>query len=313
VLAQDVVPAWTGFHSWQYAVVLVATLAGLFGYMRSARRGEDGELGKRLWPAAAGAIVIVVAGLASGLLGPDTETVARAPGTVAVLPDVGAAAFFPIANAAGIANGDSHVELRRRNAAELDIGPGERRYVGATVLELDAEPAAYLEARDQRGNRLTITQPTNAAFLSPVLLFPQKVSIAGHELPADEFATPAADRRIRVFYFSADSAAAGARHGLRPGPSVLFAVDDGGGRLQPAGIGFAQNGDDVLLAGLRLRATLGTYPALVISAVPFPPALWAGGALLAGGLAYAFWSTWFAGLVTNNTRSEATVPPSASR
>ncbi len=34
--------------------------------------------------------------------------------------------------------------------------------------------------------------------------------------------------------------------------------------------------------------TVGTYPALVISAVPSPPALWIGGLLFLGGLAYAF-------------------------
>ncbi len=306
VLAQDVAPAWAGYHTWQYAALLVAGAAGVTSFVLGARRGEDGEVGKRLVLAMLGALVIVTAGLGSGLLGPDTETVERAPGTVAPLPDVGAAAFFPVASAAGIEAGDAHVILRRRNDSEIDLTLGERRIVGATILELAPQPAAYVEARDPGGRRLTITQPTNPSFLSPVLLFPQVVSIAGKSLPADSFATPAIGRQIKAFYFSKEAAAAAAQHGLRPGASLLFAVDDDGGRLEPGGIGFAQNGEEVALAGVRLRPSLGTYPALVISSVPFPPALWIGGGLFAFGLVYAFWGS--ARLPGRAAPFETTVP-----
>lgn len=290
VLAQDLAPAWAGFHTWQYASALALGGIAIGAYANGARKGEDGIVGQRLIVAMMGALVIVAAGIASGLLGPDTEMVVRAPGTVAPLPDVGAAAFFPVADGDAIARGDARIALRRRNASALDIGPGERTYVGATALELSPQIAAYVEARDSRGLRLTITQPTNPAFLSPVLLFTQQVPLAGKLLPADTFATPSLHRQIKVFYFAKGTGPAAAAHGApAKGASVLFAVDDDNGRLEPGGIGFAPSGSTVELGGLRLRSIVGTYPALVVSAVPYPLALWTGGLLFVGGIAAAIW------------------------
>jgi hypothetical protein len=70
--------------------------------------------------------------------------------------------------------------------------------------------------------------------------------------------------------------------------SLLFAVDDENGRLVRGGIGFARSGTVVELAGIRLKPTLGNYPALAVSAVPYPPALVVGSLLFAGGLAWRF-------------------------
>ena len=289
VLAQDAAPTWLGFHTWQYAAALTLGAIAIGAYVNGARKGEDGNVGRRLVFAMAGALVIVAAGIASGLLGADTETVARAPGTVAPLPGVGAAAFFPVADAAGIAHGDARIGLRRRDAPALELGPGERRYVGGSALEVAPQVAAYVEARTSRGERLTITQPTNAAFLSPVLLFTQQVRIAGKLLPADTFATPALHRQIKAFYFAKGTGgpAAEAHGGSNKVAAVLFAVDDDNGRLEPGGIGFAPSGTAVDLGGVRLRATVGTYPALIVSTVPYPLALWIGGGLFFGGLVFA--------------------------
>jgi hypothetical protein len=285
-LAQYVVPAWAGFHTWQYTAAQVLVCVVLAAYARSARKTE-GEIGGRLAIAAVGAFVIAAAGIGSGLLGPDTRIVASAPGTVSPLPDVGAAAFFPIEDAAGIARGDSHVLIRRRDADEIDIGPGGRRYVGATALETVPKLAAYVEAWDGAGAHLTVTQPTSAAFLSPVLFFPQQVTIAGKSLASDAFATPGLHRQIKAFYFPKDAArASAALHGVS-GPAVLFAIDDDRGTLVPGGIGFAQSGRDLRLSGMRLRATVGTYPALEISAVPYPLAVIVGLVVLVGGLIFA--------------------------
>lgn len=285
-LAQYVAPAWAGYHTWQYAAALALAGFVLLAYARGARK-EDGEAGARLAIAAIGAVVIAAAGLCSGLLGPDTRVVRSAPGTVTPLPDVGAAAFFPIEDAPGIARSDVDVLLRRRGADALVVPAGGRRYLGASALETQPQIAAYVEARDASGAHLTITQPTNSAFLSPVLFFPQHVTIAGKSLAADAFATPAQRKSVKVFYFPKDAAGpAAALHGVE-GPAVLFAVDDDGGKLVPGGIGFAPSGKEVTLGGLRLRATLGTYPSLVISSVPYPLAVAIGLALLLGGLAYA--------------------------
>jgi len=289
VLAQYVVPSWAGFHTWQYAAVLALCALGLLGYVGSSRKGEDGETGVRLIVPMIGALIVAAAGAASGLLGPDTETVSRAPATVAPLPDVGAAAFFPNADPAAIARGDARIVLRRRNGGNLELASGERRFLGSSALEQRSQSAAYVEASDAHGNHLTITQPTSPAFLSPVLLFPQTIPIAGRNLPADAFATPALHRQIKAFYFGPAVTQSGELRGVRPGePAVLFAVDDESGRLVPGGIGFVQGDASVVLGGVRLRATLGTYPQLVISAVPAPLAMWLGALCFLGGLLFAF-------------------------
>ncbi|GAC1309023.1 MAG: hypothetical protein NVSMB21_15070 [Vulcanimicrobiaceae bacterium] len=287
VFAQDAVPAWAGFHTWQYAAALALGAIAIGAYINGARKGEDGPFGARLIVALTGVLIIAAAGVASGLLGPDTELVVRAPGTVAPLPGVGAAAFFPNAAPASIARGDARIALRRRGADALEVGPGARRFVGAAALELEPQIAAYVEVRDMRGAHLTLTQPTNPAFLSPVILFTQQIVLAGKRLPADTFATPALHRQIKAFYFARGTGPASAHGAPAAGPSVLFAVDDDNGRLEPGGIGFAPSGTTVALGGLELRATVGTYPALVVSAVPNPLALWIGGALALSGLLYA--------------------------
>ncbi len=289
VFAQLFVPSWAGFHTWQYAAALLLCAIGLFSYIGAARKGEDGEIGNRLIVAMIGALVIIGAGIASGLLGPDSETVSRAPATVAPLPDVGAAAFFPNADAATIARGDARVVLRRRNGSSVELAPGAPGFFGTTAVEQRAQAVAYVEATDLHGNHLTITQPTNAAFLSPVLFFPQQLEVAKRMLPADAFATPAVHRQIKAFLFSAVATTSANFHGVQPGvPAVLFAVDDDNGQLVPGGIGFAQGDRTLELGGVRLRATVGTYPILVISAIPAPAALWLGGACFLGGLLFAY-------------------------
>jgi hypothetical protein len=287
VFAQDVVPSWAGFHTWQYAAALVLAIVAVAGYAWGARGGRDGQIGARLGIAAAGAVVVMAAGVASGLLGPDTETVVRAPGTVAPLPDVGAAGFFPVAGPDEIARGDASIAIRGRDGTTTEIGRGERRFVGNTAIETAPQTAAYVEARDPSGGRLTITQPTNGAFLSPVLFFPERVSIAGKMLPADAFAVPAVHRQVKAFYFSKDAAAA-TQHGLGGREAVLLAVDDDRGKLAPNGIGFVPTSGEAEIGGVRFRVAVGTYPALVISAVPYQPVLWLGTVAFVCGLAYAF-------------------------
>jgi hypothetical protein len=283
VLAQYVYPAWAGFHLWEYATALVLLALPALGRAFALRR--DGER-DALWQFVAllGSLVIITSGIGSGLLGPDTEVVQRPPGTVAPLPDVGAAAFFPNADAAAVARGDGAIILRRPSGPPLTVDTGSRRVVGATELEAIPRIAAYIEARDARGDRLTITQPTSAAFLSPVLLFPERVTVAGKELPADAFATPALRRQIKAFYFSKADSDAARGHGMAGIESVLFAVDDDSGKPLPGGIGFAPSGTATRLGGVGLRPTLGSYPALVISAVPWPPAVALGAALVLAGL-----------------------------
>jgi hypothetical protein len=286
VVAQDVVPLVDFFHTWQYATALALGVVVMLGYLNGALRGQDGMVGRRLALALAGAVVATVTGIVSGLLGPDTQTVRHAPGSVAPIPDLHAAAFFTSADAATIANGTAHVILRRPNHADVEIGPNDRKFLGASVLLVEPSHAAFIEARDAAGNRLTITQPTNAAFLSPVLLFPNEQEIAGKRLPFDTFAVPALQRIVKAVLLPASMTTT---LRVRPEdagkPALLYAVDDE--HNTSLGLTIDPDGREVFVAGLRLRATIGSYPTLVVASAPEPFALSAGVGLFIAGLLWA--------------------------
>lgn len=284
VLAQDVYPATPLYHSWQYALALAIGLVVLLAYVNGARRGEDGVAGRRLLVAVLGAAIVDVAGLAAGLLGPDTAQVIGTPGTVTPIPALGAAAFFGPADAETIASGDAGIILRRRNAGEIALGGPTRRVLGESLLYLEPRPAAYVDAYDERGAHLTVTQPTNASFLSPVLLFHERQRIGALDVPLDTFATPARHRIVRALYFSARDLAqfdhGGGRFDSSAPGLILSAADDQG---RPLGITLASSGKEVAFAGLRIRMTIGTYPALAIAAAPPTWALVIGIALFVAG------------------------------
>jgi hypothetical protein len=289
VLAQDLYPGAPLYHTWQYALMLGIALAVLVAYANAARRGDDGVRGRRLLLATAGAATVVLAGLASGLLGPDTAEIAGTPGTVVPLPALGAAAFFGAADAATIEHGSGTLILRRRNAPEIVLGGSARRLVGESLVYLEARPAAYVDVTDTGGAHLTVTQPTNASFLSPVLLFHGRQRIGAVELPLDTFSTPARHRLVRALYFTPQDLAQFRHAEAAAGPAarpvlVLSAADDGGNSL---GIVQAQSGSEVALGGLRVHVTLGTYPVLAIAAVPPTWMLIAGIVLFLAGLAWS--------------------------
>lgn len=283
VSAQVVVPLIDFFHTWQYATALALGAFVLIAYASGAIKGRDGALGKRLALAVAGALVVTLAGIASGLLGPDTQMLSHAPGTVAPIPDLRAAAFFTAAGPASIARGNAHVVIRRPSHRDVDVGPNERRFLQSSIMLLQASHAAFIEARDGSGNHLTVTQPTNPSFLSPVLLFPNEQAIAGKKLPFDTFAVPALQRVVKtVFLTGAMTATLRVPPQDAGKPALLYAVDDDRGVSH--GIAIGPDGSEVAIAGLRLRATLGSYPALVIASAPEPVALAAGVALFLAGM-----------------------------
>lgn len=286
VVAQIAAPATPLYHTWQYALALVLALTVLGSYANGARKGEDGVAGKRLLVTIAGAAVVALAGLASGLLGPDTATISGTPGTVTPIPALGAAAFFSAADAGTVARGDASVTLRRRNGAPVSIENGGRKLLGESLVYLDAQPAAAVAAYDARGAHLTVTQPNAASFLSPVLLFREKQRIGDLRVPFDTFATPAQHRVFRALYFTPDQLRA-FRHAAIEAKEPALVVTAADDRGQPLGITLATSGTDVMLAGVRLRVTLGTYPALAIAAAPEPWALVPGLLLFALGLMWS--------------------------
>jgi hypothetical protein len=231
-------------------------------------------------------VVAGIAGLASGLLGPDTVSVAGTPGTVVPVPALGAAAFFGVADATTIARGSAGVVLRRKADREIALVPSVHRVVGESLVYLEPHPAAYVDAYDERGAHLTVTQPTNASFLSPVLLFRQRQRIGALDVPFDTFATPALHRVVRALYFTPRDLAQfnRANAGMKEPALILTVADDVG---KPLGIKLAAAGQDVTIAGIRVRATLGAYPALAVAAAPPTWALVLGVALFVLGLAWS--------------------------
>ncbi|HYZ16631.1 MAG TPA: hypothetical protein VE591_09530, partial [Candidatus Acidoferrum sp.] len=92
---------------------------------------------------------------------------------------------------------------------------------------------------------------------------------------------------LRALYFTPKQLAAFNHTGIDSSQPALIvtAADDAGHEL---GITFVPSGHQVTIAGVRLRVTLGTYPALAIAAAP--PA-WA---LILGIVLFVFGVVWAA-------------------
>lgn len=284
VAAQVAAPFWNGFHTWECATGIAIAMGIMARCGLTGEAWADSVFGTRPVLTVIGALLIGAAALANGLLGPDRQTIRRVPGVVAVIPDVAAAAFFPPAGAAAIARGDAAITLRRRTGTSLELASGSRMYYGGNLLAAVPLPVAYVDVRDSAGVNLTLTQPTNPSFLSPLALFAQTVTIAGRGVPADAFAVPARHRTLRVFYFASGTLPGSQTDRRVRGPVILLAVDDESGNPLPGGIGAAVSGQTVSIGGLKVQATPGLYPALTISSIPSPAALWLGLLALLGGL-----------------------------
>jgi hypothetical protein len=279
VIAQIALPGEALFHTWQYVLALVVVAWLLIA---AASRAGRNLFALSLF----GALIVVADGLASGLLGPDTQRIARAPGTIEPIPDAGVAAFFASATPESIVAGHTVITLRRRNHTDILVTPGARKFLGALLLTGQPMPVAYIEAFGEDGNHLTVTQPTGSAFLSPFLLFRTQQEIAGGTHPIDGFALPAVNRTVKAVYFTT-SDVTHLRLQLPPSaegqPAILYDVFDAQAN-RSLGIGVAASGVETEIGGVRLRATLGTYPQLVIASAPQPYVLLLGLVLIVLGV-----------------------------
>jgi hypothetical protein len=260
-LAQDAFPGRPWFHEWPYLTLLAIALGVLISHAWSVRG--------RFALALAGAIVVATAGLVAGLIGPDTVTVSGAPGSVIPVPDLGAAAFFGPADASTIDRGEATLTLRRRGGGPIVVG---RRPIplDLSVVVAEARPAAYVVARNARGERLTVTQPDNPSFLSPVLMFRRTQTIRDRTVPYDTFAVPGSHRIVHALVFTAADLASLRGSTSGEGGIVLSVSDDRGAQL---GLAIAPQGREVAAGDLRLTLTLGSYPQLIVAAAPQPLAL----------------------------------------
>jgi hypothetical protein len=281
-LAQDVFPARDWYHGWQYAAILGIAILVMATHAWRSWRGKNDRNGKRIAIALAGAIAVAMTGFLSGVIGPDSITVVGTPGTVTPIPDLGAAAFFAAADPQSLPRGDATVTLRRRDAAPVSVGPRPVP-IGLWVAFTQSRPGAYVVVRNDRGERLTITQPNNPSFLSPVILFRQTQEIHGRTFPLDTFAVPAAHRVVHILYFSPADLATFPHDPAAPMPTepgaILSVTDDAGAQH---GITMALSGRDVAIASLHVTVTLGTYPVLQVASAPQPIVMFGGVLLFLG-------------------------------
>ena len=270
VVAQDAAPGQAVYNYGWYNAIDIALL--ILAALQLRGRSKPGQV-----VATFGAAIVVLTGVASGLMGPDTQTVIGAPGASVRNDDAGGFFVFPLAQS------NAPVLLQRGNSG-VTIGNG-RRYSGGFVMWQQPRTVVYIDVADAKGNHLTITQPTNASFLSPVLLMEQSTTIAGMNVNYDTFSVPALRRNVKAVLFTQQQAAL-----LRSNPpivgkaAVLFAVSDNADRQISNGIGLVPSGDRRVIGGLLLGAMVGTYPAIVLASAPYLPVMILGFVVLVGGV-----------------------------
>jgi hypothetical protein len=247
VVVEIVIPNRALYHTGWYNVAIAA--AGVWAIVRT----------RRMPLVAFGVAAIAFAGIASGLLGPDTRTIVGAPDTTVRVDEAGGTLAFPLAQV------DPSVMLVRGRGAQPI---GARRYTATALLRSIPRTVVAIDAFDARGAHVTITQPTGSAFLSPVLLMQNSQPIAGLTVPFDTFAVPAAHRIVKAVLLSAAQLASMPNTTAAKGPAVIFDVEDETGASIPHGIGIASDGQVVELAGLRLRPHVLTYPAVEVISIP---------------------------------------------
>lgn len=269
--AQDVFPGNAVFHSgWYNALNVAAIAAAAFGRRKNAI-------------AVFGSAIVVLSGVAAGLMGPDTHTVVGSPGATVSDDQIGSAFVFPLAPP----DVDPQaVTVSLRSGSSLVAIGAHRRYWGSLIMWQTPRVSVWVTAADAAGNHLTITQPTNGTFLSPVLAMQQSTVIGGMNVLYDTFAVPAERLTVKSVLFDAQQASRlGPQSPSNGGPAILFAVADRGDRPVPGGIGIVPSGSQRKIGGLILGAQAGNYPAVVVASAPYLPALIVGLLILFAGAA----------------------------
>jgi hypothetical protein len=278
VVLEIAAPGRAVYHAGWYNLLVAALVATVaFGGRRFFIRAPSIRARVAALALTVGAAIAGVAAVASGLFAPDDQSFVGAPGQRIVVESLGTL-VFPLASADAAAS----VTLERPLHVRAAIG-GHPRETGNFILRTFSRNVVDVEARDLRGNRLTVTQPSGSVFLSPVLLMQHRQTIAGMDLPFDSFNVPAARRIVKAVMFTPAEAAM-LLHGADAGePAVLFAVDDENERPLPHAIGLSSAGRLVRLDGLELRGVVSSYPAVEVVAAPNLAAAVFGALLVLGG------------------------------
>ena len=268
VLVQIVFPGRDFYHYGWFNVLLAALIVVALMQLRGIAAKLPARTRTGMWVAALGVALVGVAGIANGLLAPDTQIVIGAPGASVRVDELGRSLDFPL-----VENGANAFPVSYTADGFL------LRPVPRNVVEI--------QAYDNRGAHLTITQPTGNVFLSPVLTMASRQTIAGMNLPYDSFAIPAVHREVKAVLFDAQQAAQLRALSGEPGPAVLFDVEDEGGHELSHGIALARDGQTVPVDDVRLRPRIQYYPAVQIIAIPNLLVVGIGLVLIAAGVALA--------------------------
>lgn len=247
-------------YGWVSAALIALTA---WGWYRSKPRSAA------MFALNGGAAMLTFAFAANGLLAPDAQQIVGAPGQDARVSGESFLIRFPGVDAAGTRS--QPVQLVRGSRVDA-IEPV--RITFDRRFRLAERDCVYVQAFDARGGSLTITQPTGAVFLSPVLLMQQRQAIANLTVPFDSFAVPAVHRIVKAVLFTAAQSAA--LHAQSSGLSILFAVDDQNDVPLPHAISMTGNGQRVSVGGVQLRGVAFSYPAVVCSSIPNVLAVCAG-------------------------------------
>ena len=263
--AQYVLAGNPWFHSGSYVALLAACVALMLWSLRAQRR---------FGVAAFGAAAVAAAGLACALFAPDSQTFAGGPGERVIVNEPAGRLEFPL-TAPGTLQLRGEPEFVNASGGRTALGPG-KRYSGAYVFWTEPHRAAYIGVTDPHGNHVTMTQPENSSFLSPVLLFKDSAAIAGRPLPVDSFSVPSLQRAVKAVLFSGTDLSAMKTLADDPRPGILFALEDSRGRMVADAIRFVRDGTSAAVGGVVLQPQIGTFPQVVIAAVPFLPLAIAG-------------------------------------
>jgi hypothetical protein len=262
VVAELVLPGSPIYHAGWYNVTIAAAIVINASLVRKYSRTTRAPRRVGAIALVFGAAVCGLAGIASGLFGPDNQMIVGAPGQRVAVAGLGII-VFPIGAEATTA---PTVSVERPMQGPMEVAE-RARDAGGFIVRTVPRDVAYVEARDLHGNHLTITQPMGAVFLSPVLLMRQHQTIAGLDLPFDSFNVPAARRVVKALLFTPAQAAM-VLHRTEGVAAVLFAVDDENDRPLRNAIALSDSGRTVHAGGLLLRATVGPYPAVQVVSAP---------------------------------------------
>lgn len=254
-IVQEIVPGRPTYHyGWYNALEAALVIVALYGIRKRAA-------GEQL--AGAGTVLVVLAGVAAGLMGPDTQTIVGAPGATIATQEYGAIRF------------------------PLDAGSiPARRYGLQAIFSAVPREVVHVTASDAQGNHLTLTQPSGSTFLSPVLLMQQTAEIAGRTLRTDEFSLPALARSVKAVYFSPAQIAGMRPPGIAPGSAaVLFDMTDSKGRSIAHGLNLIASGTQGNVAGIVLRPDVEEFPAIEAASAPLLPLVAIGLLVFAAGVA----------------------------